>query len=298
MVTWAVLNLRRLTSKLATLSAAAILLLALVPSPSEATWSIVGVDPETGEVGVAVASCVPAAVLGDLDKPLGLVALAPGKGAGISQALLNNDVPPRMVDLLNEEGTSAEVLAEVTSPEFDSDPQQRQHGVVTSDGVAAGFTGSENMTVALDRQGPNVTAQGNILVSEAVVVDAVAAFGADADAPLAERLVNALVAGAAAGGDSRCGDQTALFAQVVVAGPNDDPQSPTVLLLTTVNEGDGSNPVTLLADLYRGGTITGSVLAEEPSRLPVLVGGGLILGLLAFFVVRRLRKRASNPLPN
>jgi hypothetical protein len=65
-----------------------------------------------------------------------------------------------------------------------------------------------------------VAAQGNILVSDAVVDDAIAAFEA-AEGELADRLLAGLLAGADAGGDSRCGDQTATAAALLVARPAD-----------------------------------------------------------------------------
>lgn len=65
-----------------------------------------------------------------------------------------------------------------------------------------------------------VAAQGNILVSGAVVDDAIAAFEA-AEGELADRLLAGLLAGADAGGDSRCGDQTATAAALLVARPAD-----------------------------------------------------------------------------
>ena len=90
--------------------------------------------------------------------------------------------------------------------------------------------------------------QGNLLVGEDVVDDALAAFdrSRSEDAGLASALVAALSAGSQRGGDRRCGEQTALFAQVAVAGPADDPARPLVLLTVAVDEGD-VNPVDELA---------------------------------------------------
>jgi uncharacterized Ntn-hydrolase superfamily protein len=260
----------------------------LIAGPASGTWSIVGVDPETGEVGVAIASCVPASALGDLTEPLEPVALTPGHGAGVSQALLNSDVPPEMERLLTSGSLSASVIDSVTNPTFDEDFAQRQHAVVTSDGNAAGFTGSNNSAVALDQQASNVSAQGNILVSEDVILLALAAFEKGQDESLAARLVNALEAGSRAGGDSRCPGQTALFAQVVVATPDDDPNSPTVNLITTVNEGSGENPVDLLAVLYRSGATQGEVLNTTRSNFVFFAAAvALVMAALAIGVRRR-----------
>lgn len=275
-----------------------VLFLVVGAGPAAATWSIVGVDPETGEVGVAVASCVPAYVLGDLDAPVDFLTLAPGQGAGISQALLNDDVPPVMRRLLIEGSATDEIITEVSAESFDSDFALRQHGVVTIDGAASGYSGAETDAVSVDRQGRNVSAQGNILVSEAVIDDAVAAFQDPANSDLTARLVAALQAGADAGGDSRCGAQTALFAQVVVARVGDDPSQPSVMLLTTVDEGTGENPVGLLTAAYeRGETRTSLLNATDsgPIGIILLVGAALVLivvgvTVLLWKAIRRSRR--------
>lgn len=265
----------------------------MLAAPALATWSIVGVDPDTGEVGVAIASCVPASALGDLTEPLDPVALAPGHGAGVSQALLNNAVPPEIERLLSSGSFPGSVIDSVINPTFDDDFQERQHAVVTSDGTAAGFTGSNNAAVALDLQATNVSVQGNLLVSEDVLVQALAGFEKGQDESLTTRLVNALEAGSEAGGDSRCPGQTALFAHVVVAAPDDDPTAPTVNLITTVNEGSGENPVDLLAALYRSGTTKGNTPNANGSNL-VVVAGVFALGMAALVIlIRRRRIRAG-----
>lgn len=250
-----------------------------------ATWSIVGVDPATGEVGVAVASCVDIAAFADVDEPLPLVALSPGSGAGVSQALLNFEAPPEMARLLDEGASPGDVIAAVTNPAFDPEPQQRQHGVVTLDGATAAFTGSENFDTALDDQAPNVSAQGNLLVGDAVIDEAIAAFAADTTLPLAERLVSALYAGSLEGGDARCGEQTALFASVVVATPTDDADEPTTLETITSPEGS-TNPVVELAAAFG--------LVDQPSDdgggawfLVVIIGAAVVVAVLAFTLLRR-----------
>lgn len=274
-------------------AAATIVTVGILAAPASATWSIVGVDPDTGEVGVAIASCVPASALGDLAEPLDPVALAPGHGAGVSQALLNNAVPPEIERLLSSGSFPGSVIDSVINPTFDDDFQERQHAVVTSDGTAAGFTGSNNAAVALDRQAANVSAQGNLLVSDDVIIQALAAFEKGQGESLTTRLVNALEAGSEAGGDSRCPGQTALFAHVVVAAPDDDPNAPTVHLITTVDQGSGENPVDVLAALYRNGTTKGNVANSNSSKI-IFVAGVFALGAAALAILlRRRRIRAS-----
>lgn len=271
------------------------LVITLLAPAAGATWSIVGVDSETGDVGVAIASCVPGYALGDLDEPLSLVALVPGVGAGVSQAALNDAAAPEIARLLSDGATSDEVIAALIAESFDTGAPLRQHGVVTVDGAASGFSGTENDSVALDRQAFGVTAQGNILVSDDVVTDALAAFAASDDADLATRLVDALEAGSLAGGDSRCPEQTALFAHVVVARPADDPGAPSTQLIATVDEGSGGNPVELLAEQFRDGTRQGQILlaTDDVPILPLVLLGLVILAVAGggIYLIRRVVRR-------
>ena len=259
-------NLRMKPAVGALVVALAVLGLAI---PASATWSIVGVDPGTGQVGVAVASCVPISAL-DTDGRFELIALVADKGAGISQAAFNDDVPVEMERLLAEGSSATEIIAAVTDPAFDDQPQDRQHGVVLLNGETAGFTGIENSDFAGDFQGTDVSVQGNILVGRDVLRDALASFEASTGQPLADRLVNSLEAGSLAGGDSRCGEQTALFAHVSVIDADGDSSAPNVLSLTNwADQGSGVNPVTEMAENYRAGT---AITKESPNQI-----GGVVL---------------------
>src|SRR5690606_6737074 len=132
------------------------------------------------------------------------------------------------VQLLAQGHTPQEVVDMVVAGDFGS--ATRQYGVVTLDGAAAGFTGASTSAWAGDVQSFGVTAQGNILYGPEVVDDALAAF--EAPAPrcpftLADRLMAALEAGSAQGGDNRCSqEQSALAAVIMVARPDDPMDSP------------------------------------------------------------------------
>ncbi len=229
--------------------------LAATSRPAAATWSLVAVDQATNEVGVAIASCVPADVLGDPERPLVPVVLRPGLGAAVTQGQLNLEAPDRLVVLTDAGVAPAGIIDDLTTADFDELAHLRQHAVASLSGEVAAFTGDQNGETALDAQGAGVSVQGNLLVSESVVADALDAYlsGRRAGLPLAQGLVDGLVAGAEAGGDRRCDDQGALFAQVAVAGPNDDPAEPAILLTVVVDPGDGQDPVVLLADAFAEG---------------------------------------------
>ncbi len=166
--------------------------------PVVATFSIVARDPETGDLGVAVQS-----------KFFNAAAIVPwakaGVGAIATQAFANYSYGPEGLKLLEQGLTASEVVRRLT--EADPDRERRQLAVIDARGNVAHFTGSRCIPWAGAVAGPNYSAQGNILVGEEVVRAMGRAFET-ARGDLADRLVAALAAGQAAGGDAR-GQQSA-----------------------------------------------------------------------------------------
>jgi uncharacterized Ntn-hydrolase superfamily protein len=202
------------------------------------TWSVVAVDPATGDVGVAMASCVPD-TYGD-----GVAALVPGKGAAAIQAAWDLTNRNRVYEALQEGLSASEVIARVAEPSVDERLSSRQYGVVTiGDGEAevAGYTGDGMKGTRSDERGPRwagiradagmgVSAQGNTLESADVVAKPLAAFQWTDPAgfnTLPDRLMRAIEAGSIAGGDVRCNRdghrQTAATAVILVARGGDEP---------------------------------------------------------------------------
>ena len=164
-----------------------------------ATYSIAACDLDAGRWGVATQS-----------KFLGVGSVvpwaAPHVGAVATQAYANPRYGPDGLALLREGLTAEETVERLTSA--DEGREHRQLGIVDANGGSATFTGGECLDWAGGRTGPGYAAQGNILVSGATV-DAIAeTFESTAGRPLEERLMDALDAGQAAGGDSR-GQQSA-----------------------------------------------------------------------------------------
>lgn len=162
------------------------------------TFSIVGYDPQAREWGVAVQS-----------KFLCVGAMVPwaraGAGAVATQAYCNTSFGPEGLALM-ERGTSArETLDQLIAG--DEGRVRRQVGLVDAAGRAATFTGEECSAWAGGLTGAHYAVQGNILVSGATV-EALARTFETARGELADRLVAALAAGQAAGGDRR-GQQSA-----------------------------------------------------------------------------------------
>ena len=190
-------------------------LLAIFPAltwaepPRPATFSIAAADPETGEVGVAVAS-----------RFFAVGAVVPharaGVGAVATQSFANTSFGPRGLDLLERGVTPAEVLDVLTRG--DDNPTRRQVGVVSASGESATFTGEGCMAWAGGRHAKNYAVQGNILTGEEVVAAMERGFLESEGRPLAERLYAALAAGDAAGGDSRGKQSAAILVKRERAG--------------------------------------------------------------------------------
>ena len=165
------------------------------------TYSLCACDLERGEWGVAVQSKFLAvgSIVSWAEAEVGCVA---------TQAWANPRYGPEGLALLREGRTADEVVQAVVGADDGRD--DRQLGVVDAHGGSATFTGSACFDWAGGRTGPGWAAQGNLLVS-AATVDALAETFAGSLGPLAERLLAALAAGEAAGGDRRGRQSAALL---------------------------------------------------------------------------------------
>jgi uncharacterized Ntn-hydrolase superfamily protein len=174
------------------------------------TFSIAAVDPETGEVGVAVTSRV--ACVGNIVPHVRV-----GVGAVATQAMTRIQYGHELLDLL-EAGVDAQQALRDRLRE-DSEQAYRQVGVIAADGRSAQHTGRETYGWAGHRAGRNYITQGNLLVDDDVLRAVARSFEASHNSGrhLADRLIEALAAGEAEGGDARKGVQES--AAVVVADP-------------------------------------------------------------------------------
>ena len=165
------------------------------------TFSIVALDPETGEVGVAVAT-----------RNLAVGSMVPwaraGAGAIATQAESNMGYGPKGLDLLAARRTAQETVELLTGADEGRD--RRQVGVVDTHGRAAAWTGRECQQWAGHRLGEGYTCQGNILAGPEVVEAMASSFEATSD-QLPERMMAALEAAQASGGDSRGKQSAALY---------------------------------------------------------------------------------------
>jgi len=194
-----------------------------------ATFSIVAVDPATGEVGSAGASC-----LDDSDIAGGVFIITrihPGKGAINTQSYWNqsnqNNASAGMTSFgLNPQ----EIIDLLAADDAQNDPQIRQYGIVDFDDDgnprSAGFTGTDCFDWKGHVAGETYSIQGNILLDDQVLAGMVAAFEAAEGEPLAIRLMAALQAANLPGADSRCFEEgvSSQSAFIRVAKPDDDPE--------------------------------------------------------------------------
>jgi uncharacterized Ntn-hydrolase superfamily protein len=157
------------------------------------TWSIIAFDAPTGAFAIAIAS-----------RAFAIGARCPflraGVGAVATQSVSNSYLGPRVLDLLEGGRTPAEALAAALADDDGRD--LRQVHAVDRHGRTAAWTGRHCVGRAGERAGAGVSVAGNMLSNDQVARATFDAFAAGGG-PLAERLVGALEAGEAAGGDRR-----------------------------------------------------------------------------------------------
>lgn len=194
------------------------------------TWSIVARDPATGAFGVAVAT-----------KFFAVGALCPhasAHGALATQALVNPTYGPRGLRLLAEGIGAPHVVAALV--EADAGRDSRQLHVLDRNGLIAAYTGKDCIDWCGHKIAVDHSVAGNMLADPRVIEDTSAAYGANAELPFARRLIAALMAGEAAGGDKR-GKQSAAL---VIHGEEEWP-------LLDLRVDDHADPLPELARLER-----------------------------------------------
>lgn len=209
--------------------------------PLYSTFSLCAIDPATGESGVIVTTRVP------------FVGRAvpwarAGVGAVATQAATVVEYGRQGLDLMAKGLSPQEALEGLLRD--DPGRERRQLGLIDMKGRSAAHTGKENGAWAGSRQGRHYTVQGNILVGPEVVEAVAAHFEASEGLglPLAERLILALEAGHAKGGDRRWG----LFqsAALRVADPG-DPGRGGDFLSVSIDVGEHERPLEELKRIYR-----------------------------------------------
>lgn len=164
------------------------------------TWSIIARDHATGAFGVAVAT-----------KFFAVGALCPHAsraGALATQALVNPTYGPRGLRLLAEGIAAPHVVAALV--EGDAGRDHRQLHVLDRNGLIAAYTGAACIDWCGHMSAADHAVAGNMLAGPRVIAETSAVYAANARLPFAERLIAALKAGEAAGGDKRGRQSAAL----------------------------------------------------------------------------------------
>ena len=166
------------------------------------TWSIIAKDERTGRIGIAVTTCAFAvgARVPHIKTSVGAVA---------TQATTNQLFGPRGLALLSA-GASAEDCVRLLL-QADEGRDHRQVHVMDREGGFAARTGSACVPWCGHLVEPTFSVAGNMLAGEAVIQETAKAYKTHADLPFARRLIAALKAGQAAGGDKRGKQSAALL---------------------------------------------------------------------------------------
>jgi uncharacterized Ntn-hydrolase superfamily protein len=216
--------------------------------PFASTFSIVGIDLENGDVGVAVQSKFPNV------RPIVPWAAA-GVGAIATQSFVNVSYGSKGLALLRN-GASAEEALRILIAN-DTGREIRQVGIIDSKGNAASWTGKECFDWAGGMTGSNsggkgevvtgkgFAAQGNTLVGKETV-EALAKTFLDTKGSLSDKLVAAIVAGGKAGGDRRGEESAALLVKRKGAGYDGTTDD-----LIDISIYDHAHPLKELERLYR-----------------------------------------------
>jgi uncharacterized Ntn-hydrolase superfamily protein len=166
------------------------------------TWSIIARDEPTGRIGIVVAT-----------KFFAVGAMVPhiktGIGAVATQAFINPLYGPQGLALLETGLGAEEIVARLTAADAGRD--NRQLHVMDREGRFAAYTGAACIDWCGHAVRPTLSIAGNMLAGPAVLADTIRAYEAQSALPFARRLISAMQAGEAAGGDKRGKQSAALL---------------------------------------------------------------------------------------
>ena len=209
-------------------------------NPQYSTFSLCAIDPATGQSGAAVTTRVP--FVGRA-----VPHVRHGVGAVCTQASTVVEYGPRGLDLMAKGIEPSAAIAQLLAD--DQQRESRQLGMIDMKGRAAAHTGKGNGNWAGSKQGLNYTVQANIMVGPEVVDAVAATFEATEGTgmPLAERMILAMEAGQAKGGDRRFGNLQS--AAIKIADPNNPGRGGDHIALA-IEVGEHPEPVGEMKRIY------------------------------------------------
>ena len=222
---------------------------------SQDTFSIIAVDPETGEVGAAGATCL----FGQSDGIIDIISsVIPGKGGVLSQAYvcIPNINMSNSISLMDQGYSPSQLITWLNNNDQCSagNFQYRQYGIVDFDSSGnvrtAGFTGNFADDYKEDRQGETYSIQGNILLDQSIIDNMENNF-LSTEGSLSEKLMAAMQGANVAGADSRCLEYgtSSATAFLVVYNPEDSVDQPS-LELNIGSQQVGVEPIDVLQELF------------------------------------------------
>lgn len=254
-----------------------LLLLAGFHLQAQHTFSIAAVDPITGEVGSAGATCLSNSDCGGCGGAVIISQLTPGKGAINAQAsvCIPNTNALNGNGQINMGQNASQTLAYLLSNDACNagDTSNRQYGIATMDGNLipdiASFTGSGALNYAGQRTGPTYAIQGNILLGPQILDSMEARFNASAGLPLCDRLMAALQGANVPGADSRClsNGTSSKSAYIKVAKPGDGVFIWLSLVLSEVPP--GVEPIDSLNTVFDDWKLLNGLQAPRPVQLDI-----------------------------
>ena len=193
-----------------------ILILFLSLLLSEDTFSIVAIDPETGEVGSAGASCIAGSII--------ISDIHPGVGAIHTQSYWNGANQNNASDLMDEGASPAEIIDYLINNDIGNNPSIRQYGIVDlfEGGRSAAYTGENCSDYKGHILGDTYSIQGNILLGSEILENMENQF-LNTQGDLSQKLMASLQGANIPGADTRCLDDniSSLSAFIRLAKQND-----------------------------------------------------------------------------
>ncbi|MCX7832612.1 MAG: DUF1028 domain-containing protein [Ignavibacteria bacterium] len=230
---------------------------------SQDTFSITAVDPITGQVGSAGASCVSGCII--------LSDVHPGVGVIHTQAYYNATNQNYARTLMNMGLSPQQIIDSLIAHDAQGNPTIRQYGIVdlVNGGRTAAYTGVNCQNYKNHIIGPTYTIQGNILLGQKVL-DSMQVRFLNTQGTLADKLMAALQGAKMIGADTRCTqyNKSSISAFIRVAKPNDPPNS-YYLNLNVNNTPTNKDPIDSLQVLYNLWLLTGikNIEGEIPNKI-------------------------------
>lgn len=220
-------------------------------STAQDTFSITAVDPVTGLVGSAGASCIAGSII--------LSDVHPNRGVIHTQASYNATNQQVARNLMMLGYTPQQIIDSVVAR--DSNPTVRQYGITDFVGDTvrkAGYTGVNCTNYKNHNLGPNFTVQGNILLGQRILDSMYARF-TNTVGTFEEKLMASLQGAKVIGADTRClsSNRSSISAFIRVAKPTDPQSGPYWLDLNVQTTPSGTDPIDVLQNLFNQWQTTG-----------------------------------------